>query len=152
MTILCSTDNPGFVADSVNGLIWGLEPGTLKTFFESAVDMGADIRIEYSTDNASLGTGVEVSLIDTATGGVLETYRIVVFGDVNGDANIDSGDAGLIVDFENFIVTWDPFADAAFYKAADLNGDGNVDAADAGLIIDAENYLLAIDQATGLAG
>ncbi|HOU09310.1 MAG TPA: DUF6273 domain-containing protein [Clostridiales bacterium] len=152
LTILCSTDNPGFVADSVNGLIWGLEPGTLKTFFESAVDMGADIRIEYSTDNASLGTGVEVSLIDTATGGVLETYRIVVFGDVNGDANIDSGDAGLIVDFENFIVTWDPFADAAFYKAADLNGDGNVDAADAGLIIDAENYLLAIDQATGLAG
>ena len=54
------------------------------------------------------------------------------------------------VDYENFIVTWDPVTDAALLKAADVNGDGNVDSSDAGIVVDAENFMLTIDQATGL--
>ena len=81
----------------------------------------------------------------------MRTYTVLIYGDVNGDGNIDSGDAGLIVDYENFFITWDPAADAALYKAADLNGDGNIDSGDAGLIVDAENFMLTINQVTGLA-
>jgi len=76
---------------------------------------------------------------------------VVIFGDVNGDANIDSSDAALITDFENFAVAWTLPNDAAYLKAADLSGDGNVDSSDAALVTDAENFTVAIDQVTGLA-
>ncbi|HPS56267.1 MAG TPA: dockerin type I domain-containing protein, partial [Sedimentisphaerales bacterium] len=82
---------------------------------------------------------------------IVDSYTLVLFGDLNGDGNVDTADAGLIVDYENFLVEWDPAQDAAYLKAADLNGDGNVDTADAGLIVDVENFLLTIDQTTGLA-
>ncbi len=66
--------------------------------------------------------------------------------------NIDTSDAGIIIDYENFLIFWDQPDDALYLKAADLNGDGNIDTADAGIIVDFENFLLTINQTTGLAG
>ena len=79
------------------------------------------------------------------------TYTIVIYGDINGDGNIDSIDAGHLADYENGFVTWDAQSDAAYLKAADLNGDGSIDSIDAGIVADAENYLSNINQSTGLA-
>ena len=65
--------------------------------------------------------------------------------------NIGGSDAGLLINFENYMISWDPAADAALFEAADVNGDGNVNAIDAGIIVNVENYLMTIDQTTGLA-
>ena len=90
-----------------------------------------------------------VNLINIATNKIENSFTVVIFGDVNGDSNIDSIDAGLMVDHENYMVTWDKVTDAAKYKAGDLNGDGNVDIIDAGIAVDYQNYMVNINQTTG---
>lgn len=101
-------------------------------------------------DTGTAGNGTRLQLLNSI-GTIIDELTIVIFGDVNGDSSIDSMDAGIIVDHENYIVTWDPISDAAFIKAGDLNGDGVIDSIDAGIAVDAENYLVTIDQSTGLA-
>jgi len=130
--------------------IYGLSPGvsTLEGFLEPA----AGYIFEYLPIESGFGTGTIVNIRENVeSGSIAESYTVVIFGDVNGDGNIDTGDTGLIIDYENFLVDWNPTEDAAYLKAADLNGDENVDTTDAGLIVDAENFLLTVDQTTGLA-
>ncbi|HOU09308.1 MAG TPA: leucine-rich repeat protein [Clostridiales bacterium] len=140
-------EGSGCVIDHLNGFIFGLTPGI--TSLDGIAEIEEGYHLSYIEGEGGFGTGTVVNIMQV--GDVLASYFIVLYGDVNGDGNIDTGDAGLIVDFENFALAWDPAADAALYKAADLNGDGNIDSSDAGLIVDAENFLLTIDQVTGLA-
>jgi uncharacterized repeat protein (TIGR02543 family) len=138
------------VINSADNFIYGLKPGLTKADFESQyISINGNGRLVYTPDNGVLGTGTKVELIDNSTGAVLQTYYIVIFGDVNGDGNIDSIDAGVMVDVQNYMTTWDPVANAYYYKAGDLNGDGNIDSIDAGLMVDFQNYMVNIDQATG---
>ncbi|HZK39522.1 MAG TPA: hypothetical protein VFD23_05160, partial [Clostridia bacterium] len=90
-------------------------------------------------------------IVDNDTQAILKSYRIVIFGDVNGDGNVDSMDADLMVDFENHLVEWDDVDDAAILKAAKLSGTGTIDSICAAIAVGEENLLLAIDQATGLS-
>ncbi len=136
------------VIDRGNGLLYGLAPGLsvndlLAQYLEAAPPQASIVV------NGSVGTGAKVELIDTASGATLDSLTVVVFGDVNGDGNIDSSDAGIIVDYENFMIEFGPAEYAVFSAASDLNKDGNVDSSDAGIIVDVENYLLTVDQTTG---
>ncbi|NLX93699.1 MAG: hypothetical protein GXZ02_07530 [Clostridiales bacterium] len=138
------------VLDTSNNLIYGLEAGLTKEKFESTyVNVNGNGRIEYSPDARTIGTGAKVTIIDNATNAVLQTFYIVIFGDVNGDGNIDSVDAGALVDFETFNLSWNTTSGDAYRKAADLNMDDNIDSIDAGIIVDAENFVCVINQATG---
>ena len=129
-------------------MIVGLESGLTKEKFESDyIQVGDGYRLEYDPNNGVLGTGTKVKVIEIATGNVVKTYTIVIYGDVNGDGNIDSIDAGLIVDFENYATTFNEFQ----LEAGDVNGDGNVDSIDAGNIVNVENYIMSIDETNGLA-
>jgi len=135
-------ENSTCKVDTENKIIYGLATGltSLGGFVESI----NGFLLSYT---GTIGTGTRVNV---STGGwVIDSYKTLIFGDINGDGNIDTGDAGIIVDYENFLITWDPAADAALLKAADVNGDGNVDTADAGIIVDCENFLLSISQVTG---
>ena len=132
--------------DYVNNFIYGLAPG-----ITSLVDYAEPVpgyNLEYVTTVNGFGTGTVVNV--TLNGAIVESYTIVIFGDVNGDGIVDSIDAGTMVDYENYMVTWDPAVDAAFIKAGDLNGDGSIDSIDAGIAVDAENYLMFINQSTGI--
>lgn len=135
------------------GLIVGLVPGITQAVFENSyISISGNGRLEYTLpESGSFGTGTQVRLIDNVTGETLNTYTIVIFGDVNGDGNITGLDTGILVNVENFAVTWDSVADAALIKAADVNGDGNINGIDAGILVDVENYTRTIDQTTGLA-
>ncbi len=138
------------VLDTSNNFIFGLEVGLTREKFESDyVSVNGNGRIEYSPDLALLGTGTEVRVIDNFTGVTLQTFYIVIFGDVNGDGNIDSSDAGVLVDFENYMLSWNTTGDDAYKKAADLNNDGNIDSIDAGVVVGAENLDCVINQITG---
>ena len=148
---LSPNENTSVVIDA-NHFIYGLAPGITRAVFESEyMSISGDGRLEYSqTESGLFGTGTQVRLIDNLTDELLGTYTLVIFGDINGDGNIDSSDAGAITDYENFIFLLEPADNAAALKSVDLNGDGNIDTSDAGLIVDVENFLLTVDQTTGL--
>lgn len=149
-SVISPAEGSSCVVDNDDSLIYGLEPGTTKQQFESSlVQVTAGYSLLFSPE--TIGTGTKVSVKKDADGTVVATYTIIIFGDTNGDGHIDSIDAGQMVDYENYMFSWDPTVDAAYLKAGDLNGDGNVDSIDAGIAVDAENYLLTIDQTTGLA-
>lgn len=140
------------VIDETAGLIYGLAPGMTKAEFESGfVDVLGNGRLEYISESGGFGTGTKVELIANATGEVIQTYTIVIFGDVNGDGAITGIDAGIIVNVENYMVSWDAITNAAMIKAGDVNGDGSVTGIDSGIVVNAENYVVILDQTTGLA-
>lgn len=141
--IYCS----GTVIDRTGGFIYGLPAGLTKAQFESnRVLINGNARLVYTPDNGTLGTGVTAELIDNTTNFVWETYSIVIFGDVNRDGNINGIDAGVMIDVENYLVSWDLTEDAARYLAGDVNGDGNITSIDAGTVVDYENYMVTINQ------
>jgi subtilisin family serine protease len=146
---IISANGTNTVINKQKLFIYGLTPSASSLDGIVEVTGGATLQTS-NTGGSSLGTGTIVNVM--INGGIIETYKIIIFGDVNGDGNIDSIDAGKIVDIQNYMTSWDPVADAAFYKAADVNGDGNIDSIDAGLLVDSQNYMAQIDQTTGLAG
>jgi hypothetical protein len=138
------------VIDRKANLIYGLVPGITRDEFEhDYIELAGEVRVHYSSDSATLGTGTRVDVID-GHDDVIASYYIVIFGDINGDGSTDSIDAGTAVDFENYMITWDPPLDEIMPFAGDINGDGKVDSIDAGIMVDAENYMVTISQVTGL--
>jgi len=146
------TAGSGCVVENGDNVIYGIEPGTTAQQLQSRyIQLAGDYTVEYSS--TVMGTGTTVTVFENAAksaGTVVAVFTIVIYGDLNGESNIDTSDAGLIIDYENFLVEWDPTQDAAYLKAADINSDGNIDTSDAGLIVDVENFMLTIDQTTGL--
>jgi len=148
---MAADPDSGCVIDSGTGTIYGLEPGITKEQFESSfVNVSSGYSLQYSVE--AIGTGTVVNVIDSGTGEVVETYTLILFGDVNGDSVINAVDFDICSLVQNWMIEWDETEDAAFIKAADVNGDGRVDAVDADIISLHENWLVTIDQATGLAG
>lgn len=137
----------GAVIDRTKFYIYGLSAGLTKAQFESnKVQINGDGYLRYTPAGDTLGTGMTVEVKEQTTGTVWETFRIAIFGDVNGDSSIDSIDAGVLVDAENYLVNWDAPANAVYKFAGDVNLDGTVDSIDAGILVDYENYLVPISQ------
>lgn len=137
-----------------SGLITGIDTGDCTADHIKEQFTNTNIEVFNTSGNplpggSAVGTGTLIRLM-YKDGTEVDAKTFVVFGDVNSDSNIDTGDAGIITDYENFLITWDPVTDSAFLRAADLNADGNIDTADAALIVDVENFLLTVDQSTGL--
>ena len=130
-----------------NGFVVGIAPGTAKSSFT----VSGNYRLEFSTAGTTVGTGTVITIVNNATSQITNTLTVVIFGDVNGDGLIDSLDAGLAVDHENYLVPWSNPADFCFRTAADANGDGSRDSIDAGLMVDAENYIETINQNRGIS-
>ncbi len=142
VTYITSAAGSGTVFDKATGFIYGLEAGITTAEFESSyIDISDGVHLEYSPDTGSLGTGTIVSIVDDTTSSIRASHTIVIFGDVNGDGAIDSIDAGILVDIENYIRTWDAQNDAAYYLAGGVNGDGAPDSIDAGMMVDSEYYV-----------
>ncbi len=140
------------VIDTMDETIYGLCPGLdLDSFVSDCVELNGDISLIADNAGQTLGTDTDLVVVSNDSGYALEKFDVVIYGDVNNDGNIDTNDAGTIVDLENWLLAWDPVSQSAFYEAADVNGDGNIDSNDAGILIDAENWMLSIDQTTGLA-
>lgn len=109
------------------------------------------------------GTGAKVELYDNlAPEAPIETYTIVVFGDINGDSLVQAIDSTYADDENLMLTTWsqkqifdgsavvdNPDYDPYKTMAADLNGDGIIDSTDATIISDASIGIVIIDQVTG---
>lgn len=145
--ILMAAENSTCLIDYDKMTISGLSAGV--TSLTGYVNVASGYELSSTPNPNGFGTGTIVNVIKD--GVTVDSYTILIYGDVNGDGSIDSIDAGIMVDYENYLILWDPLIDAAYLKAADLNGDNSIDSLDAGITVDAENYLVTIDQTTGLA-
>lgn len=103
----------------------GLEPGTYYIAAEGGFTQGSGKPGEdgFVSRGAEAGPAYFVLTVEEAD---------VQLGDVTGDGEIDTEDAGVIIDFYYGVI--DPTAEQRM--AADVNGDGIVDTEDAGLLID----------------
>lgn len=120
------------VINSVNMLIYGISPEAeeITDFVEPVSDYTVECNL-YIEDGYYIGTGSTVNISDTT--GVVATYTVVLYGDVNGDGEVSSADEVAVNAYLNggssLISTGN-----AFFTAADVNFDGSVDSTDKNLI------------------
>lgn len=89
------------VIDTQSGYIYGLAPGITQAEFESVyIALTGNGQLEYSPETGSIGTGTTVKVIDNITGLAVQTFTVLIYGDVNGDGNINGLDAGIMVNVE----------------------------------------------------
>ena len=135
---------------ATGGVLYGLKTGiTGEEFERDFVSVTGNARLIITQTAGGFGTGTKVEVVDNETQDIIQTFIVIIFGDVNGDGNIDGADAAKVVDVGNYLAVWDPNMAVYCSIAGDLNGDGNIDAIDAGMMIDAENHLRVIDQMNG---
>ena len=156
-----------YTADS-QWYVYGLEEFLTSTkLLDKYVDVTGDGRIELvyvengmgSTWAPYTGTGTIINVYDrngteeTSDDVLVESFRIIIFGDVNGDSCAQAIDASYVFDEAAGLTTWsNPRAkNYAPYlvKAADITGEGFVDAIDGSYIGDHTIGVVRIDQVTG---
>ena len=147
--------------DVVVGYIAGLDTRLLEEdLVNNYITVEGDGRIEVElTKFGVCGTGTEVRIIDNVTDETVGIYYLVIYGDVNGDAEIDASDVSMIKSETLGVTSWsinpDALADGnetydySKVLAADMNGDGKVKSLDASLLTDVTLFLAEIDQQTG---
>ena len=134
-------EGTGLVIDE-NGYIYGFEEGTMAEDARELIKFvgAAELKI-YETKNG-FGTGTMIQFVSTKDGSILGTYTVLVFGDANGDAVIDTYDVAHITEVVNS--GEDP--DAILLKVLDLFKDGYVDAMDVSIMISLANMDATLKQ------
>lgn len=117
------------VVDSANKYVYGVAAGTPAADYFEATNGGT---LEWAVGDATSedGTGATVTLKD-ASGAVVDTYTLIVFGDLNGDGNVDSTDSATIMQSVARIAELTEIQTFA----GDLNADGNCDSTDSASIM-----------------
>ena len=148
------------VEDAIVGYITGLETRLTKAkLLSTYLTVEGDGRLEVTlTKYKVCGTGAKVEVIDNITGEIVETYYIIIYGDVNGDSAIDATDASMIGTEAAGITSWSNEIwleetpenyDYCKVLAADVNGDGYITAIDSTQIDDVALFVATVDQQTG---
>ncbi|MGN1478488.1 MAG: leucine-rich repeat protein [Acutalibacteraceae bacterium] len=130
----------GAVVDNKNGLIYGISSNSAD--INSYVNT-VDNTMTVECDSAILGTGSVVNIVKDDV--IVDSYKIVVFGDVDGDGWYDGMDAVTVSCIANGLLTKDQIGEAA-YMAADCNHDGVVDEFDVAILNQAGVLLANVDQ------
>lgn len=131
------------VIDRDEMIIYGLKTTLSESILRNQfLDVEGDGYFTITVANGMAGfygTGAKVELYDNAdpSGKPIETYTIIVFGDLNGDARINATDDSMISDelsAADFDALWSyaslPGYDKYKVMAADLNSDGLINATD----------------------
>lgn len=105
------------VVDSANKYVYGVAVGTTAADYFEATNGGT---LEWAVGDASSvdGTGATVTLKD-ASGAVVDTYTLIIFGDVNGDGSVTAADYIAVKD-----VVLGASIEGPFAVAADVDGSG----------------------------
>ena len=119
-------ESVGSTVNSEDKFIYGVDEGFTDVEDYVRVINGTIVCTE--TENG-LGTGSVINVIDDE-GAVVDSYKLVVFGDVNGDGLVDGQDSLLI-----WMIIWSAEeVDEAIRLAADANKDGVIDEKDVELV------------------
>ena len=134
------TSANGAVVDNENGLIYGISSNSAG--INSYVNT-VDDTMTVECDSALLGTGSVVNIVKDDV--IVDSYKIVLFGDVNGDGWYDGQDAITVSCLANGMLTREQVGEAV-WMAADSNHDGVIDQLDIDLLNQAGVLLSSVDQ------
>ncbi len=109
----------GVVVDVENMLIYGLDAAIPTADLGKYLEKGANIDEMIVPDEAYLGTGSQIILVEA---GVPYVFEIVIFGDVTGDSVSDVLDAAMVNRFANDHAE----PSKAEVIAVDTNNDGAI--------------------------
>lgn len=86
---------------------------TEKTLLNKYITVLGDGRIEVErvttadgNTYGSVGTGAVIKVFDNVTGEQVEQFYIIIYGDINGDADANAGDAAAIYDETINVTSW----------------------------------------------
>ncbi len=141
----CDMDGIGMGDATFTGYIYGVEPEygeTVDAIFEVVGD--GELEIVANDAGSEAGTGTIVNVLD-ANGDVIETYCLIIFGDVNGDGMVDMADSSDIDLHDSYMYEYSAdgmrFDLAYMAFAGDVNCDGMVDMADSSDIDLHDSYM-----------
>lgn len=121
---LVASDGKSGVVDAVNKYVYGITPGdSVENYFE--VNNGT-LETVANTAGFTKGTGAKVNVKDSG-GNVVDTYTVIIFGDVNGDGAITGVDQ---MQFAQYTGGSTSVLTGAALIAADVNGDGSTTGVD----------------------
>lgn len=110
---------------------------TVLTDYGFANLQNAEIVYEYN-EIGMCGTGAVAQILNATTGEVVETYYIVIVGDLDGDTVVTSSDMPYVFDNLNYVVEWEyDGVNGHMAAAADVGNDFAIDPGDSALILDA---------------
>lgn len=98
-----------YTAEIKNWLIYGLEVDIRgeATLLNEYLDIQGNGHIEIvPVTNQSYGTGTVVNVYDDDTTELVESFHIVIFGDVNGDGRTTSADTTIVEDEVDGRTSW----------------------------------------------
>ncbi len=134
--------NTGTVIDPESSYIYGLNVG-LQSIFDYVELVDESCTLEYDTLTDEIGTGTITNVV--RDGVVVDSYTVIIFGDIDGNGWYDANDAFLVNMLANGLISADRLSSAQ-QKAADCNHDGVIDGADFYLLNQASLMLEDIDQ------
>lgn len=130
---------------TVSGLLYGVEVCYVEDENGNGIDAQAVTDV-FAAKNGSLnviqnevgstcGTGTKVQLLDKG-GNVVATYILVIFGDIDGNGEIDTIDSGLMELHASGIYDEDDgqITDTVVMLAADIDCNDEIDTVDSGII------------------
>ena len=125
-----------------NNLVYGLAAGldSIEGYVTASAD-GCEVKVTKSGDKIGTGTLVEIY----KDGYLVDTYTVVIFGDVDGDGWYDAQDAYIVSLITNGLLTREQTGEAK-YLAADCNHDGEINASDVEILQNAGLLLSDVDQ------
>lgn len=132
------------IIDSTRKIAYGLEEG-LATVLSHITNVGAG-NVEVVANGKgfeTVGTGTVVKLV--LNNEVIDSYTVVIFGDVDGDGFADGNDAVIVSQLANKVIAQEDL-DQNFIYAADADGDNSIDDLDVEELIDAGMFKTTIDQ------
>ena len=112
--------NTDVTCDPSLNYIWGLDEGFTDIGKYITITEGTGT-IEYIPSECGIGTGSTLNIYNIY-GDLYESYEIIVFGDINGDATVDGQDAVIVSCIMNFP---DKFTEPQKF-ASDVDFDGIV--------------------------
>ena len=141
--VLFSEGDSGTVIDYINKYITSIRSGLES--LEGFVYVNDGYVYELNKTDKKIGTGsvISVSVNDVE----VDSFTIILFGDVNGDGWYDGTDSIIVSCLANGMLTKDDVSEAV-YMAADCNHDGVIDSLDVALLEQAGVLLASIDQST----
>jgi len=132
-------DGSSTVIDDETKTIYGLEEGVYD--LEGYVKYEG-YELKYNSTAFGFGTGATVDLIKE--GEVVDTYTIIIFGDINGDGYVDAFDVPDVMAFVDYNSQYGEGSPQEL--AADVNGDGYVDELDLFTVDLASTFAYTIKQ------
>ena len=109
--------------------------------------------VEFKAKEGSVGTGTVINVYDNVTKELVESFTIIIYGDLNGDGGITNTDATIAFAEADGTTTWSQTYAGEYChymdKASNINGDNSFSSVDA---VQINYYVLGkvdIDQVAG---